>query len=906
MSSPAHRKTRIQSLNPRLGSQQQQQQRHRPCSQEQTDRMNDINVVIPPSLSIEMGLARGSMAAVAEASLRPLQTNNSRKPLTSSQKKRLKPLQQVIKNNPVDPVNQRQQPTAAVKADPNQAVNHQDGRKQKHQKSASYKLVEDRDVPPIIKDHKRRVQYRKMECLGYGAFGRVYRVQSLHDGRYWAAKVIAKSSVVESNTKKKLLAEINIHRSLKHDNIVRFYSVVEDKHNIYLILELCENRTLSNMLKRRGGTLTELETRYYMGQMLTALRYMSDNRILHRDLKLSNVLLDRNMDCKLGDFGLAALLLTPEDRKRTVCGTLHYIAPEILFHKEVDGHNHRVDMWSAGVLMYNLLFGKHPFQVTEAQELRKQVKQNEYQQRFTFPVDSFVVSTEAKSLISGLLVNDPDQRLSVIQALQHPFFSREIPTQIPRLALESPPSYQDLFTPNDTQHLHSMKNKSTATTASKVTAAIRNARDVEKCYEDLDIQPPLTIMNETIYDPRSQYPLPNSQKSAMSILLSQPVAAPAALVKETTSASTASKRRAANSNENTEIKNSAPLSPKRLCNDGDIKPTAPATIAKTIHRPSTLSPSLAIANKLESTQISSPKITVSSSSSPPPSSPPHPPLQNTVAVMVPEATSTAPTTQQPSLLKSKFDSQGFAIPTALPVRRPMMEQMEDNIKVMVGRSESVMKENRTEAKPNADFQWSPSNLFIETWVDCSKHYGFAYRLSDGTLGFLFNDGSVLSCCDSSAYYYVSYRAEDDRYVEQIYNNIPPELEKKAKLLHKFGSYEEKELKHDQTIPKTTQLNKIYLLKYYVDEEAITFRLSNGAVQLNFFKHCKLILYDAGRKTMFIDASRKLTQYNTYDVLCSNNTEIIDAIHYAFSILQVQNTRRQKALQEERWKRFEKE
>lgn len=121
-----------------------------------------------------------------------------------------------------------------------------------------------------------------------------------------------------------------------------------------------------------------------------------------------------------------------------------------------------------------------------------------------------------------------------------------------------------------------------------------------------------------------------------------------------------------------------------------------------------------------------------------------------------------------------------------------------------------------------------------------------------------------------------------------------------------------------------QLNKIYLLKYYVSEEAITFRLSNGVVQvivcvitfdiiftktykkLNFFKHVKLILYDAGRKLMFIDSDRKLTRYNTYDVLCSTNTEIINAIHYAFSILQIQNSRRQKALQEERWKRFEKE
>lgn len=78
----------------------------------------------------------------------------------------------------------------------------------------------------------------------------------------------------------------------------------------------------------------------------------------------------------------------------------------------------------------------------------------------------------------------------------------------------------------------------------------------------------------------------------------------------------------------------------------------------------------------------------------------------------------------------------------------MMEQMEDNIKVMIGRSKTVKKENQTAAPENLDFQWTTSNVFVETWVDCSKHYGFAYRLSDGTLGFLYNDGSVLTCCDS--------------------------------------------------------------------------------------------------------------------------------------------------------------
>lgn len=149
MSSSSHR-PRIQGLRSRLSSQQQPKQQQ--SSQEQVDRMSDIKVIIPPSLcNNDMGLTRN----IAEAGLRPLQTN-TRKPLSNSQnKEKLKPLQQVIKNNPIDPVNQRQ-------------ADHLDGRKQKAPaKGTTYKLVEDKDVPLIIKDHKRKLQYRKLECLGF-------------------------------------------------------------------------------------------------------------------------------------------------------------------------------------------------------------------------------------------------------------------------------------------------------------------------------------------------------------------------------------------------------------------------------------------------------------------------------------------------------------------------------------------------------------------------------------------------------------------------------------------------------------------------------------------------------------------------------------------------------------------
>lgn len=195
---------------------------------------------------------------------------------------------------------------------------------------------------------------------------------------------------------------------MMHEHIVRFYSCFEDTHNVYMMLELCPNSTLLDLVKKRKR-LSPPEVRYFFLQILQACQYMHSNLVIHRDLKLGNIFLGDNMVTKIGDFGLAAMLVEDGERKRTICGTPNYIAPEILFGNE-DGHSFEVDAWSLGVIFYTLLYGRPPFQTKDVRDIYKysfsgnsrKIKETSYE----FPPE-IRVPESAKDLIRSLLCRIP-------------------------------------------------------------------------------------------------------------------------------------------------------------------------------------------------------------------------------------------------------------------------------------------------------------------------------------------------------------------------------------------------------------------------------------------------------------------------------------------------------------------
>jgi len=242
--------------------------------------------------------------------------------------------------------------------------------------------------------------------------------------------------------------ELQIHSKMRHQNIVQFHRAFTFQNCTYLVLELCPNGSLMDMVKRRKG-ITEAEVRYYTVQIAGAIKYMHAKGIIHRDLKMGNIFLDKHMNAKIGDFGLAALLLTGKDmqvmRRTTLCGTPNYIAPEIL-EKGKKGHDHMVDIWSLGIIVFAMITSKPPFQSSTTDEIYRRARDRDYEWPSS---DQKHVSQEVKDLVAAML-QDADKRPDPDTIVGHPFFTAgympEASEMTPKLR-EFPPENPAFYDP---------------------------------------------------------------------------------------------------------------------------------------------------------------------------------------------------------------------------------------------------------------------------------------------------------------------------------------------------------------------------------------------------------------------------------------------------------------------------
>ena len=266
-------------------------------------------------------------------------------------------------------------------------------------------------------------KYYKHELIGKGAYGECFIFESENDKKNYAGKIVNKSKLKNTNENQKnndvtnkneenIRMEIEIQKSLDSPKIVKVKSYFENEQSIYIVLELCRNRSLKNLIKERGH-LTEFEVKCYIFQLIQGLKVLHSNKIIHRDLKPDNLFLDDKLELKIGDFGLVAKLSKNNEKRRTRCGTISYMAPEIIKNNE-KGYSFEVDIWAVGVIMFNLLTGELPF---SGYKIEEKILNCDY----CFP-EEIKISKAAKDLIKQILVEKPRKRPNLNQILCHDFF----------------------------------------------------------------------------------------------------------------------------------------------------------------------------------------------------------------------------------------------------------------------------------------------------------------------------------------------------------------------------------------------------------------------------------------------------------------------------------------------------
>ena len=275
--------------------------------------------------------------------------------------------------------------------------------------------------------------------IGKGAFGTVYLTLKDEDINYYATKIIKKSIADSPKVKKYFHNEIEILREINHKNIMKLIELKQSEENYYLICELCNGGSLhscvNKYLKMYRKPFSEEIVQFLMKQIIDALKYLHGLHIIHRDLKLENILVNfknpndkeiLNMygaEVKIIDFGFATHS-NSQDLHKSVLGSPLYMDPIILKKytkkkKDIDGYNEKIDIWSLGNLSYELFMGKLAFETNDIKILEEKIEKGYYYLPTTY-------YKEVVGFLIGMLQYNSDIRLSAEELSRHPFLNKNI------------------------------------------------------------------------------------------------------------------------------------------------------------------------------------------------------------------------------------------------------------------------------------------------------------------------------------------------------------------------------------------------------------------------------------------------------------------------------------------------
>lgn len=264
--------------------------------------------------------------------------------------------------------------------------------------------------PEVNENH-----FEVIERIASGSYGNVLKVRFQKDSRIYAMKILRKTQLIEEGAVRQCKDEVQIQSYYgNHPFIVKAHYFWQAKQSLYIVMDFVPCGELL-ALWRKHGSFPERVVQIYIAELAMVLDFLHLEGVIYRDLKMENILLDENGHVQLTDFGLAKWL-PPGKSAKTICGTLQYMAPEVLYGHE---YNHAADWWTLGILMYALLMGQFP--VNGARDHRE-MGAAVARQNYTLP-DYF--KEEAKEVMRCLLQKKPANRLTNIRELQRlPYFKQ--------------------------------------------------------------------------------------------------------------------------------------------------------------------------------------------------------------------------------------------------------------------------------------------------------------------------------------------------------------------------------------------------------------------------------------------------------------------------------------------------
>lgn len=251
-------------------------------------------------------------------------------------------------------------------------------------------------------------EYSIGQILGYGAYAVVKLATYLPNKDQYAIKTYEKFKLLDPQRKKNVISEIKILKCIDHPNIIKIKEAIESTKQIHIVMEYVGGCSLWSYIKKKPQRqLSESTARRYLTQILSGISYCHDLNIIHRDIKLENILLDSSNNVKIIDFGFATFT-DPESKIKLFCGTPSYMSPEIVGKRENPGAP--ADIWALGVLLYVMLAGTFPFKSTSDRDLYRLILKG------TFDIPASI-SSSAKVLIRKMLSQDPKKRPTCTQVL---------------------------------------------------------------------------------------------------------------------------------------------------------------------------------------------------------------------------------------------------------------------------------------------------------------------------------------------------------------------------------------------------------------------------------------------------------------------------------------------------------